>query len=98
VPGQLPTARKLRCDAPWQEGEGDTLDHNCPRRGLMESNALVRSLVASVRFWLGFHDCGTSLLYRVPRSRSFRQAVFGRWGSSSTSPMLWSGCVHQASY
>jgi hypothetical protein len=27
-------------------------------------------LVASVRFWLGFHGCGTSLLYRVPRSRS----------------------------
>jgi len=59
----------------------------------MESHALVRSLVASVRFWLGFHGCGTSLLYRVPRSRSFRQAVSGRWGSSSTSPMLWSGCI-----
>jgi hypothetical protein len=36
----------------------------------MESHALVRSLVASVRFWLGFHGCGTSLLYRVPRSQS----------------------------
>lgn len=44
----------------------DILDHNCRRQGLMESNALVRRLVASVRFWLGFHGCGTSLLYRVP--------------------------------
>jgi hypothetical protein len=48
---------------------GDILDHNCRRQGLMESHALVRSLVASVRFWLGFHGCGTSLLYRVSRSK-----------------------------
>jgi hypothetical protein len=36
----------------------------------LESHALVRSLVAAVRFWLGFHGCGTSLPYRVPRSQS----------------------------
>jgi hypothetical protein len=56
------------------------MDHNCRRQGLMDSHALVRSLVASVRFWLGFHGCGTSLLYRVPPSQSFRKAVSGRVG------------------
>jgi hypothetical protein len=53
----------------------------------MKPVALVRSLVPSVWLWLGFHGCGTSLLYRVPRSQS------GARRSSSVRHLL--VCVHE---
>jgi hypothetical protein len=36
----------------------------------MRSHALVRRPVELVRSWLGFHGCGTSLLYWAPRSQN----------------------------
>src|SRR5947209_5891107 len=55
----------------------------------MESHALVRSLVASVRFWLGFHACGTSLLYVSLAPKASADGVWLCARGSPAGPMLW---------
>jgi hypothetical protein len=64
----------------------DILDHNCRQHGLLESHALVRSLVTVGEVRLEPNGCGTSLLYRdlsLPKRCSTVHDLFVRvWGDA----------------